>query len=115
MKTIQKEELYQNLKGFLKGKGIELQEGSYTHRIEQGCGVLADSINVSQKALHAAKEEMGKRLEQVRQVIHEKTAPKAPPVQTATESTVASAAPKAAAKKRAPKAKKARAGGRRKK
>jgi len=77
MKTIHKDELFQNLKGFLKTRGIDLQEGSYTHRIEQGCGVLADSINLSQKALHRAKEEMDKRLEQVRQAIHEKTAPPA--------------------------------------
>lgn len=82
MKTIQKDELFQNLKGFLKAKGIGLQEGSYTRRIEQSCGVLAESINLSQRALHRAKEGMGKSLERVRQVIHEKTAPKPPPAQS---------------------------------
>ena len=114
MKTIQKDELFQNLKGFLKSKGIDLQEGSYTHRIEQGCGVLADSVNLSQKAFHRAKEEMGKGLDKMRQAIHEKTAPKPPVAQAAPENPPAAQAPKVAAKKPA-RAKKPRTAGRRKK
>jgi hypothetical protein len=75
MKTIERDEVFQNLKGFLKTKGIELQEGSYTRGIQHGCGILADTVNLSQRALARAKTEMGKRLKQVRQVIHEKTGP----------------------------------------
>jgi hypothetical protein len=80
MKTIKKDELYLNLRGFLQAKGIVLQEGAYAHSIQQGCGILADTINLSQKALHRAKTEVGKRLDQMRQVIHEQTAPKPPPM-----------------------------------
>ena len=78
MKTIERDEIFQNLKGFLKTKGIELQDGSYTRGLEQGCGLLADTVNLSQRALGRAKSEVGKRLGQVRQVIHEKTGPTCP-------------------------------------
>lgn len=87
MKTIKKDELYRNLKGFLQAKGIVLQEGSYTHGIQQGCGMLADTINLSQQALHRAKTEVGKRLDQMRQVIHEQTAPKPPPMRSQPAAT----------------------------
>jgi hypothetical protein len=75
MKTIEPDEIFQNLKGFLKTRGIDLQDGSYTRGIRHGCGILADTVNLSQRALARAKTEMGKRLGQVRQVIHEKTGP----------------------------------------
>jgi hypothetical protein len=75
MNRIEKEEMYENLKGFLKTKGIELQEGSYAERIRQGCGLLTDTINLSQRALRQAKVTVDKKLDRVRQVIHEKTAP----------------------------------------
>lgn len=79
MKPIQKDELYENLGRFLKAKGIELQEGSYSRRIQRGCNLLADAINLSQKGLGKAKAEIDKGLDRMRQVIHEKTAPKPPP------------------------------------
>jgi hypothetical protein len=75
MKKIKQEELYGHLREFLKGKGIELQEGSYTRQIQHGCRILADTVNLSQQALHQARSAVGERLDQVRQVIHEKTAP----------------------------------------
>jgi hypothetical protein len=78
MNKIDKEEMFANLKHFLKSKGIELQEGSYTERIRQGCVMLTDSVNLSQQALERAKGAMDKGLDQLRQVIHEKTAPKPP-------------------------------------
>jgi hypothetical protein len=79
MRKIDKEEMFGNLKDFLKSKGIELQEGSYTQRIRQGCGILTESVNLSQEALARTKTAMDKRLGQLRQVIHEQTAPKPPP------------------------------------
>lgn len=89
MNPIQKDELYENISQFLKGKGIELKEGSYTKGIHAGCSLLADAINLSQTGLERAKvglektkDGLEKKLDQVRQAIHEKTAPK-PPV-TAT-------------------------------
>ena len=82
MKEINKEEMFSNLKDFLKSKGIELQEGSYSHGIRKGCDLLTDTVNLSQRALDHAKDAMDKGLDQVRQTIHEKTAPK-PPVATA--------------------------------
>src|SRR5215472_1808280 len=78
MKPIQKDELYENLGQFLKSKGIELKEGTYTKSVHAGCSMLADAINLSQAGLERARNELGKRLDQVRQVIHESTAPKRP-------------------------------------
>jgi hypothetical protein len=116
MKQIEKDELYQHLGQFLKRKGIELQDGSYSRRIQQGCHLLADAINLSQKGLARAKTEFDQGLERMRQVIHEKTAPKAPPAGAAGKGTSASGGAAAAAAGR-PRAKasgkrgKGRAGG----
>ncbi len=93
MKTIRKEELYENLSQFLKSKGIELKDGTYPRGIQASCSLMADVINLSQKGLTRAKSEIDKNFERVRQVIHEKTAPK-PPAQKATP-------PKAARKSKA--------------
>src|SRR5258705_3163266 len=76
MKPIQKDELYEHLGQFLKNKGIELKEGSYTKGIHAGCSLLADAINLSQTGIERARAGLDKKLDQVRQVIHEKTAPK---------------------------------------
>jgi hypothetical protein len=76
MSKIDKNELFQHLSGFLKSKGVELQEGSYTRRVQQGCHLLAETVNRSQDALQRAKGAVDKGLDQVRQAIHEKTAPK---------------------------------------
>ena len=83
MKTIKKQELYRHVGRFLKSKGIELTEGSYTRGIHAGCSLLADAINMSQNGLERAKrgldktvDQLDKTVKQVRQVIHEKTAPK---------------------------------------
>ena len=76
MKTIQKDELYAHLSQFLKAKGIEMKDGSYPKAIQKGCSFLADAINLSQKGITRAKVEVDKNLERMRQVIHEKTAPK---------------------------------------
>ena len=74
MKTLEKDELYQNLQGFLKNKGVELKAGSYSQKIQKSCELLSDAINTSQQGLARAKVEIDKKLEQLRQVIHEKTA-----------------------------------------
>ena len=85
MKQINKEEMFGNLKDFLKSKGIELQEGAYTQRIRQGCEILTDSVNVSQRTLKRAKSAMDKGLDQLRQTIHEQTAPKSPAAEGAPQ------------------------------
>jgi hypothetical protein len=94
MKKIDKDEIYGHLKDFLKVKGIELQDGSYTRQIQHGCQILADTVNLSQQALKQAKTTVGTKLDQVRQVIHEKTAPKGPGAQATREAPPAP--PKAA-------------------
>ncbi|SPE52170.1 hypothetical protein SBV1_1450046 [Verrucomicrobia bacterium] len=76
MKPINKQELYDHLAGFLKTRGIELREGSYAKSIQTGCSLLTDTINLGQQGLERAKTEVDKRLDQMRQIIHEKTAPK---------------------------------------
>jgi hypothetical protein len=82
MKSIKKGELYRNLGGFLQTRGIELKEGAYSKRIEQACGILADAINAGQTGFEKARTEAGRTLEEVRQFIHEKTAPPTPPAPT---------------------------------
>ena len=83
MNQINKEEMFGNLKSFLKSKGIEVQKGDYAQRIRQGCELLTDSINVSQRTLKRAKSAMDQGLDQLRQTIHEQTAPQS----TAVEGT----------------------------
>src|SRR3954468_20805178 len=79
MKTIAKDELYENLSQFLKGKGVDLKEGQYTKGIHAGCSMLADAINLSQAGLERAKSELDRQLVEIRRVIHEKTARKKTP------------------------------------
>ena len=76
MSDIKKEEMFGNLKNFLKSKGIEVQEGSYADGIRKGCEILTDTVNMSQRAFDRAKVAVDKGLDQVRQTVHEKTAPK---------------------------------------
>ena len=95
MKSIQRDELYEHLSGFLKDKGIELKEGSYANGIQKGCTLLAEAINLSQKGLNRAKGEVDKKLDQMRQAIHEATAPKPPPVVQAAKAGAAKPKPQA--------------------
>ena len=74
MNKIEKDEMFGNLKEFLKSKGIELQESDYTKRIRQGCGILADSINLSQQAFERAKAAVDEGLDHLRRTIREQTA-----------------------------------------
>ena len=76
MKPIQRDELYEHVSQFLKAKGIEMKDGSYPRGIQKGCSILADAINLSQKGIAQAKVQIDKNLDRMRQVIHEKTAPK---------------------------------------
>src|ERR1051325_952724 len=78
MKQIHKDEIYNHLSQFLKGKGVDLKEGPYTRGIHAGCSMLADAINLSQVGLHRAKTQIGRGVDQMRQAIHEKTAPRSP-------------------------------------
>lgn len=84
MQTIKKDELFRNLGDFLKSKGIELNDGSYTTRIQQGCNLLADVINATQKTVKQTKVKVDEALDQFRQTIHESTAPPPSP-QTKTK------------------------------
>jgi hypothetical protein len=76
MKPIRKDELYEHLSQFLKAKGVEMKDGSYPKAVQKGCSILADAINLSQKGISRAKVQIDKNLDRMRQVIHEKTAPK---------------------------------------
>jgi len=96
MKKLQTDELYQNLQEFLKNKGVELRAGTYARKIQKSCSLLSDAINTSQQGLARAKDEIDKKLGQLRQVIHEKTAPPppaAPPSGSATAGGGASVKP----------------------
>ena len=79
MNTVNKDELYQNLSNFLKTKGIELKEGTYAQRLQQGCNVLAEIVNTTQHTVGTAKAKVDIALDQLRETIHQATAPKPPP------------------------------------
>src|SRR5438876_211053 len=79
MKQIEKDEIYEHLSQFLKSRGIEMKDGAYAQHIQKGCSLLTDAVNLTQQGFERAKTEMDKRLDQMRQVIHEKTAPKPTP------------------------------------
>jgi hypothetical protein len=76
MSTIKKNELFGNLKSFLKSKGVELQDGVYAKRLQKSCDLLTDSVNLSQQAFEKAKNAMDKGIDGLRRVVHEHTAPK---------------------------------------
>jgi hypothetical protein len=92
MKEIKKEEVFGQFRDFLKSKGIELQEGTYTQRIRQGCEIVADSVNLSQRALRETKSAVNQGLDQLRQAIHEHTAPPPARGQAAPPSSAAQTA-----------------------
>ena len=104
MQPIKKDELFRNLGGFLKSKGIELNEGSYTTRIQQGCNLLSDAINATQKTVKQTKVQVDQALDKLRQSIHESTAP--PPAPTKSQKTAkpSGKSPAAKSKPRRPKA-----------
>ena len=102
MKTIKKDELFQSLGDFLKLKGVELKGGAYAQRIRQGCDLLTDAINGTQKTVKRTKVKVDEKLDQLRQSIHKATAPKPP-----------SAAAPSAASARASKGRKRQPGGKR--
>jgi hypothetical protein len=78
MNKVNQDELYQNLNDFLKSKGIELKAGSYADRIRKGCNLLTEVVNLTDEALKKAKARVDEKLDEMRQTIHEKTAPKPP-------------------------------------
>src|SRR5205085_1583552 len=94
MKQIEKDEIYEHLSQFLKSRGVEMKDGGYVQQIQKGCSFMTDAVNLAQQGLERAKTEMDKRLDQMRQVIHERTAPKT------TANPPASAAPQGKAQRR---------------
>jgi hypothetical protein len=83
MKTLKRNELFRNVRAFLDAKGVELKDGNLTARLRQGCDLLTDAINCAQSGLARVRSELDAKVDRLRQVIHEKTAPKAPPAQAA--------------------------------
>jgi hypothetical protein len=76
MKPIDKDELFEHLSGFLKNRGVEIKSGAAAKGIQTGCSVLAEAINLSQAGIELARTGVEKKLDQMRQAIHESTAPK---------------------------------------
>jgi hypothetical protein len=104
--------LFQSLSDFLKVKGVELKDGAYAQRIRRACGLLGDTINATQRTAKKAKVEVDKQLDQLRQSIHEATAPKAPPA--SAPKPASASAPKTKKAPQSPKRSAASAKGRRK-
>jgi hypothetical protein len=99
MSDIKKEEMFGNLKSFLKSKGIEIQDGSYANGIRKGCDILTDTVNMSQRAFDRAKVAVDKGLDQARQTVHEYTAPKTPGGSKASASSASGTRTKSSAGK----------------
>jgi hypothetical protein len=99
MNQINKEEMFGNLRNFLKSKGIELQEGSYAEGIRKGCDILTDTVNLSQRGIGNAKNAVGKGLDHLRQTIHECTAPRTQASAKSGAKAQSSKAARASAKK----------------
>lgn len=74
MKKLKSDELFENLSTFLRERGIEFKEGAYTARIRQSCTLLTQAVNSAQRGLATAKTKVDRKIDEVRQVIHEKTA-----------------------------------------
>ncbi|MDH7503587.1 MAG: hypothetical protein QHJ82_12860 [Verrucomicrobiota bacterium] len=98
MKTIKKNELFDHMSVFLKERGIELKEGSYTDRIRKGCELLAEVINCTERGIAEAAAQMDQGLERMRDIIHRKTAPKRPPAASPRAKSKGSRRPKSARK-----------------
>ena len=94
MKPIEQNEIFEHFSQFLKSRGIELKDGSYAKGIQKGCTLLADAINLSQRGIEKARSGIDQRLDQMRQVIHEKTAPKSTAPRSAKISTANAAKPR---------------------
>ncbi|MDA0751760.1 MAG: hypothetical protein O2964_13715, partial [Verrucomicrobia bacterium] len=105
MKQIKRDDLFRHLDLFLKDRGIELKEdASLTKRLRDGCHVLSDTINKAQSAIGRARKEVDGRIDIMREIIHEKTAPpnkKDTPKEQTMKKTKKKAAKKAPAKKKA--------------
>jgi len=105
MNKIDKNELYQHLRSFLKSKGVALEEGSYTKRLEKGCNLLTDAINTTQDGVERARGKVGKAVNSLRQSIHEATAPRAaaspgaPPSQPPPAGSAKAKSPKSPARR----------------
>jgi len=76
MKPIENHETYHHLSLFVKAKCSEMKQTSYSHCVHKSYEIFRDTINLSQRGLERAKVTIDKGINQVRQVIHEKTAPK---------------------------------------
>ncbi len=94
MKTIEKDELFQSLSGFLKAKGIELKEGVYAQRIRQACNLLGDAVNATQKTAMKAKDELDRNLARLRESLREKKAKAPGPSPAAASDPAPSPAPR---------------------
>ncbi len=106
MKQLEKNEIYDHLSGFLKVKGIALTDGSYSRGVEKICTALTEVINLGQRGVGKAKTEIDAKLDQVRQCIHEKTAPPVvavPPIIPPTAPPPTAAKPPGAKRSRAEK------------
>lgn len=79
MKTISQDEFYQHVTEFLKARGLELTDGTCSRHIRRACGLLSDAINATQRTVKRARQEVDHKLAQLRQSIHEATAPEPPP------------------------------------
>ena len=79
MKTIDQDELFRNITQFLQRKGVELKEGSYSRRLQQCCGLLADVVNTTNKTVARACAEVDQKLKDIRETVRRPSGRKPPP------------------------------------
>jgi hypothetical protein len=87
MKPLEQNEIFNNLNSFLKTRGIELKDGTYAVGIQKSCEFLTNAINLGQQSWKRARTEMDKSLDQMRQAIHQRTAPRSAKTASARKSS----------------------------
>jgi hypothetical protein len=110
MKKLRQNDLFKHIDQFLKDQGIEIREAApLGSRLKTGCQLLTDTINNAQSTLGKARDHMDDHLDKMRNIIHEKTAPKkasaAPPKKTKKKRQSKKSAPKKATSTKTPKKK----------
>ena len=79
MKKLRQNDLFKHIDKFLKDQGIEIREAApLGSRLKTSCQILTDTINHAQGTLGKARDHMDDHLDKMRNIIHEKTAPRKP-------------------------------------
>lgn len=80
MKTLKKGELFRSVKKHLEANGVILEKGEASDKLRAGCALLTAVATKGQSSFQTAKNAVTEQIDNLRQTIHDKTAPTAKPV-----------------------------------